>query len=508
MPKPTITVEAQFSPGIWSDISSDVLRPISVRRGIDGSGPLDLVASTGQLQLSLLNSQLNSGGKLGYYSPDHANARSGFDLGLRLRLKLDDGVNTPIYKFYGKVVEIIPGFGQKGERITELFAVDIMDELSIQNVSLLAVQTEKRNDQLVASLIAELPTAPLATDYGTGPDTFAYALHNDRDEKTAILSALQKAMQSGLDYLFPRGDTTGGETLVYQSRHDRINLNTISATFDDSMRGLEVIRSADNLANRIVVVSHPVQLDADADTVLFTLQNEFSVQPAETVTITARYRDPSGADTRISGIQIVDFLVSDTDYKMSSVSGDGGNDLNPQANISLGIGANAAELSIENTGSVPGYINHLQIRGKGIYLYDPVEYVAEDSASVSAYGERPLNFELPNNDNVNTGKDFGDHLLNAHKDPGTQVEALRLAPNSSQALLEAAVGLEPGQRIALSETVTGLDAEYFIQGFDLRIQPNDLLEIEYTLKQAGTVAYWLVGEVGASELDDTTKLGF
>ena len=508
MPKPTVTVEAEFSTGNWSDISADVLRPISIKRGIDGAGPLDLVASTGQMQLTLINSALNSAGLLGYYSPDHANARSGFDLGLRVRIKLDDGVNTPQYKFYGKVIEIIPSFGQKGERITEITVVDIMDELAIQNVSLLSVQTDKRNDQIVATLINQLPTAPLATDYGIGPDTFAFALHNDRDEKTAILSALQKAMQSGLDYLFPRGDASGGETLVYQSRHDRVNLTSLAASFDDTMRGLEVVRSADQLANRVVTVSHPVQVDEDADTVLVALQSEFSVQPGETVTLTARYRDPSGADTRISGTEIVVPLIADTDYKMSSVSGDGANDLNGQADISLSVGANAAEVSIENTGSVAGYIHHLQIRGKGIYLYDPVEYVAEDSSSIGVYGERPLNFDLPNNEDVNTSKDFGDYLLSALKSPGTQVERLKLVANSSPNLLAASVTLEPGQRIALTESATGLNAQYFIQCYDLRIGPKDLLEVEYLLKEAGTVAYWLVGEVGSSELDDTTKLGF
>ncbi|MDA1330695.1 MAG: hypothetical protein O3B43_06495 [Chloroflexi bacterium] len=508
MPAPTLTFEAEFTPATWTDISADVLRPISLRRGMDGAGPLDLVASTGQLSIRLINSALNSAGLLGYYSPDHANARSGFDIGLRVRLTLDDGVNPPQIKFYGKLVEITPSFGQKGERITEVSAVDIMDEMAIQKLSLLSVQLDKRNDQITQTLVGALPAAPLATEYSVGPATFAYALHNDRDESTTVLSALQKAMQSGLDYLFPRGDTTGGETLVYQSRHARILSTSLAATFNDTMRGMELVRSADEITNRLVVVSHPVQIDAAADTVLFALQRELSVQPGETLTITARFRDPSGADTRISGVDIVDPLVADTDFKMSSVSGDDSNDLNASASISLTVGANAAEVAIENTGGIAGYVNKLQLRGKGIYLYDPVEYTVEDAASVAAYGERPLTFELPNNDNPNTGKDFGDHLLNTWKAPGSRIEALRIVGNSSQALLEAAVTLEPGDRIAVSETATGVDGEFFVQGYDMQINAKDMIEVDYLLKEAFSGAFWLLGVSGYSELDDATVLGF
>ena len=508
MPSPTVTIEAEFTPATWTDISADVLRPISIRRGIDGAGPLDLVASTGQMQFSLINSSLNSGGLLGYYSPDHANARNGFALGLHMRLKLDDGVNPAQYKFYGKVVEISPTFGQMGERVTAVTVVDIMDELATQKLDKLAVQENKRNDQIANTLLGALPVAPLATSLGTGPDTFAYALHNNQDERTVILGAIAKAMQSGLDYFYVKGDATGGETIAYQSRHDRIKNTSVDATFSDTMRGLSVIYSNDNIFNRIVVVSYPSKVDTAATTILASQVNEIIVQPGETFVIDVRYRDPNNQNQRISGIEIVDPLVADTHFRMSSVSEDGGNDLNGDADITLSVGANACEVSIENTGSVAGHINKLEIVGKGIYHYDPAEYIAEDDSSILGKGERPLILNLFNNDNPNTGKDFGDHLLEAYKDQSGVIEALQIMGNSSAALLDAAVSLEPGNRIAMNETATGLDSEYFIQGYDMTIMPNDLLDVTYVVKSAVVGVFWFMGEVGSSELDDVTKLGF
>src|ERR1051325_4345164 len=50
-------VEVQLSPGVWTDITGDVLVETEIRwsRGIRGSGPTDRVASTGTLECSLRN---------------------------------------------------------------------------------------------------------------------------------------------------------------------------------------------------------------------------------------------------------------------------------------------------------------------------------------------------------------------------------------------------------------------------------------------------------------------
>jgi hypothetical protein len=137
-----------------------------------------------------------------------------------------------------------------------------------------------------------------------------------------------------------------------------------------------------------------------------------------------------------------------------------------------------------------------------------LEYVAEDDDSIAEYGERPLTFELPNNDDPNTGKDFGDHLLATFKQPSSRVEALRILGNASATLLAAAATLEPGDRIAVSETATGLDSEFFVQGYEMQIAGKDILEVDYLLKEAFVGAFWLLGVSGLSELDETTLLGF
>ena len=84
----------------WTSILTDVRTapPSVLSRGLSGCELADRVADVGTLDFALDNSAGNSGGKLGYYSPDHANLRAGFGIGMKTRLKVVYGDKT-YYKF-------------------------------------------------------------------------------------------------------------------------------------------------------------------------------------------------------------------------------------------------------------------------------------------------------------------------------------------------------------------------------------------------------------------------
>src|SRR5262245_56668163 len=88
----SVKVEMEFAgEGFgWTDVTGDLRAsvPMTVERGIFGSGPLDRVASSGRWSFGLNNAINNSAGLEGYYSPGHPNARDGFDFGIRCRLTL------------------------------------------------------------------------------------------------------------------------------------------------------------------------------------------------------------------------------------------------------------------------------------------------------------------------------------------------------------------------------------------------------------------------------------
>ena len=504
----TITVEAEFATDVWTAIYSDIRSTSSLRlsRGKCGNSPLDRVASTGSLTFTLDNSTGNSGGLLGYYSPDNANCRAGWELGTRIRLKITYA-GTVNYKFLGKVDNIAPVSGQYGERSVGVSAVDYMDELVGHKLDKITAQQTVRGEQLLAAVIANMPNAPIATAYGAGVDTYTRGLHSERDEGTTGMTACQKIAQSGMDDIYITGDLTAGETLVYRSRHERIKTTTVTATFTDTMTGMRIKHAREAVYNRIKTTIYPVQRDT-LPVILYALQREISLTPSQVYTFTARYTDPLSSGRRVSGENMIT-PVADTDYKMSNISGNGGNNLNPSLGINVTFGANSAGVILTNNGTSTGYVNRFNLRGYGLYEYDPVEINGEDSASQILHGDRALNYHMPYQDNPNIGEDFKNYLLTHWKNPHTSVESVEFVANSSDALMTAMLDLDIGKRITVTETVTGVSKDYFVNGYALTIQAGDIIQcILGPLEPADVEQYWLLGIVNYGELDTNTRLGW
>src|SRR5262245_8745037 len=127
--RPTLELEFPGKPPVWVDVTRDVRAdtPIRLEYGIQGTSPTDRVASTGTLTFSLDNSEANSQGPLGPCSPNPANVRAGFGLGIGVRLAItyDD---VPRYKWRGTLDAIQPVPGIAGTRRVQCVAVDWMDE--------------------------------------------------------------------------------------------------------------------------------------------------------------------------------------------------------------------------------------------------------------------------------------------------------------------------------------------------------------------------------------------
>lgn len=505
----TIALEAEFSPSTWTPITVDSRANIGIKlsRGKRGNNPLDRIASTGTLTFALDNSTKNIGGQLGYYSPDHATPCSGWDLGTRGRLKITYGGVT-YYKFLGKVAEVEPIPGQYRERAVNVIAVDYMDELASHKLKRITAQSSVRGEELLASVITNMPTAPTATAYGTGVDTYTRGLHNERDEATTGMNACQKIAQSGMDDIYITGDLTAGETFVYRSRHERIRTTTITASFSDTMVGMTVRRARDTIYNQIKTITHPVQKDTIA-VILYSIQREISLGPGQVYTFTARYSDPLSSGRRVSGEDMV-APAADTDYKMSSVPEDSGNDLNNSLGISRNVGTNSTEVILTNNAGRSGFVNRFNLRGYGLYEYDPVEITGQDDASRTLHGDRPLNYDMPYQDNPNVGTDFKNYLLPYWKSPHTNIESIEFIANTNATLMTAALACEVGKRITISETVTGLSSQdYLIDGYGLSIESGGLIRCTLgPLEKVDTTAYWRLGTAGYSELGVTTKLGY
>jgi hypothetical protein len=501
----TATLVVQFYlSGVWTDVSADVLDNPYLKwsSGFENDEPTAVVADIGQLEFYMNNSTSNSGAKAGYYSPGHTDARAGFELGLRVRVKSTYSA-ADRYQFHGRISEITPSAGRYGQRKTKVVATDYIEEMSARYVDILSLQTNKTSDQLFTTLIATMDIAPLATNYDTGPDIFASAFHDIQGERMTVSSIAQKIGQSDLSKIWVTGDATGGETLKLVNRQDDIG-KTSSLTLNDSMIGLELERARNNIYNKVVVSYHPIDEGTTAE-VLYNLPQEISIGPTRTHTFTALYRDPDGGD-RLNGKDMVT-PVANTDYKFSSVSGSG-NDMNASLNINITFGTDRAEIIFTNNhASNTGFLWLFQLRGTALRLRDAVEVNDTDTTSIATYGEKRLEFRTPYQNNYNSSTSIAGAMKNRWANPAYKVKSVSFVGNVSSTLMSAAVNRDLGDMITITETQTGVNEDYIIIGRNVRVHSR-IWDVKYILAEAQGGNYWLLGTSGYSEIGETTTLGF
>lgn len=504
----TWDIQAQFAgtAGAWTSIKADVIssRGIQWSYGIQGNGPLDRIAQTGQLVFSLDNSTLNSAGSVGYYSPDHASVRSGFAPGIGVRLT-GTYAGTAYYKFVGRLEEAAPAPFALGERVTVCTVLDWMDEAAKQKTNNIATQTSKRADEIIAAVVANMTRQPVATSYAAAQLEYPYALDTAEDEATSAMTELARAVFSDLGYLYIKGDTSTGGVLRYEDRRVRQAAASALATLSNTMSGLEVSRSRGLIYNRVKASVNPRRVDADATTVLYQYDAAqlLALGPGETVTIIGQYKDPEQRAQRVGGVDLV-APVATTDYTFGTGPGD--TSLTASLTVTATTGGNSAIIDLTNGAAVTGFVTFLQIRGRGLYAYDAVTLQATDATSKAAYGEYVLSLDLPHESRQHVASSVAAVFLARHKDPRSNVRGVTFWANNSDALMTAALAREPGDMVALTETATGINASYFINGVNYAIVDGANLNVNWVLAPDYDTASAFI--LNTSALDGADVLGW
>jgi hypothetical protein len=514
-----VQVELELSPGVWTDVTADVRaqEPIRWRRGINGSGPTDRIASTGILTFALNNLASNSGGLTGYYSPGHTNCRTGFTTRIGARLSVI--VETVTYRhFTGTLRRIVPVPG-KSTYLTHCTVTDWIDDAARAYISpTLPMQVNKRSNEILTALLSAIATPPAAAAIATGQGTFPYALDNLQDEHTKCLRAIAAVVMSELGFAYVKGDGT----FTFEDRHARAYLSSNTTTLADSMVGVEAERNDDLVLDGVQVVVHPRRVDTTATTVLARLTNvESAIAFGDTITLTARYRDPENRAERVGGMDMV-APVQLTDYTMNSAVDGLGSDATGRFTVSAQYGANSVEWTITNIGQIgptglvfagaPAYVTLVQARGRGLY-----DYVEIASSAGDVTGNAML-LDLPFENDAVIGAGVAEWIKHLYGVDITLVSSVTFVGNKSPAHMVVAAGLDIGTRIGLIESTTGLTdvasvsppvwRGFFINGIEGEITEGPWFTMRWLLAPADRYRFWILNQAGASELDVTTVLGF
>lgn len=480
----------------WVDVSADVIAPTSSwKRGNSGRTIFDRVADIGTMSFVLNNSDANSDNTAGVYSPDNANVKIGFGLDTTVRLTIVEN-GTTHEEWQGKISSIAPAFGIYGEQTTRIVCEDWMANAYRDKVRGITVQTNKRDDELLDTLLTLASRPPASTSFSTGDDTYTYALHDENSLTSTLSRVFQKITMSGLGRIF----FTGYETLVYKSRSELLLTGTPAATFTDNMQGLRVTRKKSQRVREVLVTTYPAQIDASA-AILWAAQREVQLAAGETKTFDISLRDPSGRATRVAALSLTT-PVANTDYKFSSTSGSG-TDLNASLGITVTLKADIVSVTLVNNAGVTGYLWLHQQRGIGVYLYEPV----------TAYGEtgqqdgETLNIDMVYQDDENVGADIKDLVTYWYLLDQSDVENVSFVANYSQAFMDAAF-LPCGSLVAIQETQTGIDNNFIINGTQKTWLSPYVMQVTWSLIPANQITgVWRLDVVGLSELDSTTVLG-
>lgn len=485
-----------------TDLTPDVIGEIVCSYGIDGSGPADCMAGTGELHFDLNNSALNSGAVLGWYSPAFSGKRTGWTYGIPVRFIIEYN-GTEYVRFLGKIAQITPDAGSYRSRRVHVVAYDCIRDLMEADARQVAVQTSKTEAQLISAILAVLPSTaqPVSTSLATGLDTYAYAFDNIGGGAKAA-AILKDVTLSSLGVLY----SSGPGALTYKTRRQRATAAS-ALTLSNTPLSLVVPSGLDGVYNRVRATVHPKTVDAAATTVLWSQTgSQPSIAAGASGTFWGTYHDPSNTLKLIGGIAVVTPIIATTDYTANTAADGSGSDRTANMSVATTAFASTVKYVVTNTGSDTLYITKLQVRGKGVYDNGPRSL---ETYAAMAYGDRPIEIDMPYQDDVALGQSVASFLCSQYDALASRVQSVEFFANYSAAFMVGALTLEPSDVVTITESVSGLAASLAtIQKISLRLSVTNQLRCTYTLAPSAPYVMWQIGVAGKSEIGSTTVLGF
>lgn len=536
----------------WTDLTADLLwKPdLNLSYGIQGAGPLDLTAAPGRLSFALNNSDTNSAGLVGYYSPGHLNCRAGFGIGTWVRARFNLPGQEPFFKLVGRLKRVAAVSGVHGERKTLCLAQDWLAEAAQHQVNI-PTQVGRRFDECLATVIDAMPTKPISRQFDVGDTTFRYAFDNSDSAAQPALTEFQRLAMSEPGSIYMKGDRTEGGRLRAEKRSARYAPVTI-ATFDNlPTAALDAPVDHSKLRNMIQVTAHPRLVDASAKTVLYSDPGHPEIEIGATLKLTGRYNDPTNRAVRVGGIDMqspapvaitsssvanptvittatphnlstgddvviyghsgstpningvhtvtvtgastftipVNVTVGGTggavvvDYRVNTAEDGSGTDLTQNVSMVAKYGANMVEHTLVNSSGSPGFITKRQARGRGLRDYNAFDVILSDAVSIQLHGEALLQFDMPHQHGGVVARTVAAALLSRLNNPRPVEATLRYTP-VDDAGRAVALGLEVGDAIRVADTVTGVDATFYVQRVSLRAPDENVLVFDWLLSLA------------------------
>lgn len=491
------------APAEWVDISEDVVSGVKASWGVRGGGPKDRVADPGEMSFDLDNGRTNSALADGYYTPNHARTRPGFRIGAEVRLVVSHSLFGSRVKWRGSIEGAFPVPGVRDPR-TRVKCADWMEEAARARPAGLAVMVDTQSDKVFEALMGAVSKPPPATAIIAGSDVYPFALDNIQDESGSLIAEFHKLAASEYGYIYYEG-----ETLTFEGRRRRGGESGVRlALTEETIVALSLTHERDDVTNRVQVSVHPRRVDAAATTVLFNLGSKPGILRGTSFRISAPYRDPSQPAQRVGGKDMV-LPVAGVDFTFNTLADGTGTDISEQIVIKASFSGNSADLTVQNKGPRDGFLTKLQLRGRGLYDFEPIVSDLSDAASVGAHGQNAFSFDMPYQSSPDVASDTAQFILALNRDPATRVSQVGFMANWSEELLAALFDFRISDRISIDSPRMSISAQpFFINGWDVEISLAGAILVRWTLAPVNAAQFWILEVDGRTELDETTVLGY
>lgn len=490
-------IEVDWGPGgAWTDESDRVL---SFECWAGFKAVRDMVAATGWARIELDNWSER-------YEPDLSPAPGDPEVRPRkqVRIKASDGVTTwTIWRGFIERIEL--DAGRWGKKRAWLVCVDGIGLLSSQPVNV----AHERSKPVVEAVseIVELAFTPPATSLTDNGDALENFGRSWIPEETKCIDALRDVCWAVYGRFWMERDGTAH----YMTREELQNGRAAPLVLDLTTmldRGGEFSNGVMDVApviNRVEATVHPPET-IGALTEIWRANNVIHLGPG-TRTIGAAFRDDNGE--RVTALEVAD-LEAGTDYTINTRRDGKGRDFtsDPDVSVSLAAEASRADLVIENNTGRTLYITLLRVRGKPIRQYDPLVVTRVNEGSALAYGTRSEVLDLWLQDSDSFADGMAAYVINKWAWPQAVAERVTFEDRHDVDGVSL-FGIEIMDVVKYVDVYAGvIQVLHRVLSVGYKLDQAGKLRIEFGLEKADDRPYWRLGVEGASELGNSTILGF
>ena len=360
-----------------------------------------------------------------------------------VKIESHDGTTTRRH-FSGWVQSIHPVANRHGERIAMIRVSGAMQFLKATETKI-ELQENQRSDHIIDTLINEVIFPPALSDSWVLGDPDYSRL--GQSTKLANLEAYSNyeegvlTVQTAGDNWVRQGgysdqlkdtfdvyrvirDITAAERgkfffdregkAVFWNRRHILDKDAIDATFDDAMTDMKyTFASLDQTKNEIIVTCHPRSVAA-APTTLWELKDAIiRVAPGERREVYVKYKDEK--EKRIGG---KDVTVEGVEY------------LQGRCTVEVEAKANGANLGFKNeSADTEAVVEKCLVKGRKIVDEGQMDARAKDQESITIFGRRTMNVNLPSIDELDQAQYIADFERNRRKTPFGLAQMITLSPS-------------------------------------------------------------------------------